>query len=359
MRAALLRNTGDEKLDVVSNASVVETAPGFVRLKIKATGVCHSDLSTMTGVIPQPAPVILGHEGAGEVVEVGDNCPDLRVGDHAIVAWVAPCGKCTFCIHGQPNLCSTVLMDAGFVQRFKVGDELVYGMAGTGTFCEEVVLPYQSVIKIPDDVPWDVASLVGCGVMTGVGAAVNAAKVQPGSSVVVFGCGGVGISIVQGARIAGAAEIVAVDLMENKREDAKRFGATHACSPEEIDVLKAELTANQGFDYTFEAIGLPVTIRAAYDAARRGGTVVVVGVGGLDQMVSFSAFELFYSEKKLMGTVYGSADVRRDFHRLIRLWKAGRLDLEGMITQKLALEDVNQALDDMKAGKVIRTVIEL
>jgi S-(hydroxymethyl)glutathione dehydrogenase/alcohol dehydrogenase len=195
--------------------------------------------------------------------------------------------------------------------------------------------------------------------MTGVGAAINSAKVQPGSSVVVFGCGGVGISIIQGARIAGAAEIVAVDLMENKREDAKRFGATHACAPDEIDGLKGELTAGQGFDYGFEAIGLPVTIRGAWDATRRGGTTCIVGVGGLDQMVSFSAFELFYSEKTLIGTVYGSADVRRDFHRLLRLWRAGRLDLEGMITQKMGLGDVNQALDDMKAGKVIRTVLEL
>jgi S-(hydroxymethyl)glutathione dehydrogenase/alcohol dehydrogenase len=359
MRAAVLRNTGDEKLDVVSDAAVVDTAPGFVRVAVKATGVCHSDLSTMTGVIPQPAPVILGHEGAGEIVEVGAGVPGLAVGDHVIVAWVAPCGTCSFCLGGQPNLCSTVLMDAGFVQRFTVGGQPVYGMAGTGTFCDEVVLPHQSVIKVADDVPWDVASLIGCGVMTGVGAAINSARVKPGSSVVVFGCGGVGISVIQGARIAGAAEIVAVDLVEAKREDAKRFGATHACAPDDLDALKGELTAGQGFDYAFEAIGLPQTIRAAYDAARRGGTAVVVGVGGMDQMITFSAFELFYSEKTLIGTIYGSADVRRDFHRLIRLWKAGRLDLEGMISQKMALEDINQAFDDMKAGKVIRTVIEL
>jgi S-(hydroxymethyl)glutathione dehydrogenase / alcohol dehydrogenase len=286
MRAAVLRNTGDDKLDVVSDASVAETMPGFVRLAIKATGVCHSDLSTMTGVIPQPAPVILGHEGAGEIVEVGDNVPDLRIGDRAIVAWVAPCGKCSFCVHGQPNLCPTILTEAGFVPRFTVGGESVYGMAGTGTFAEEVVLPYQSVIKIPDDVPWDVASLIGCGVMTGVGAAINAAKVQPGSSVVVFGCGGVGISIIQGARIAGAAEIVAVDLVASKREDAKRFGATHACSPDELEAVKGELTGGNGFDYAFEAIGLPITIRAAWDAARRGGTACIVGVGALDQMIS-------------------------------------------------------------------------
>lgn len=359
MRAAVLRNIGDDKLDVVQDAGVTETAPGLVRVAIKATGVCHSDLSVMTGVIPQPAPVILGHEGAGEIVEVGAGVPDLAVGDHVIVAWVAPCGKCSFCIGGQPNLCSTVLMEAGFVQRFTVGGEPAFGMAGTGTFCDEVVLPYQSVVKIPTDVPWDVASLIGCAVTTGVGAAINTAKVKPASSVVVFGCGGVGISVIQGARIAGAAEIVAVDLMENKRENAKRFGATHACAPDDLDALKAELTDGNGFDYAFEAIGLPQTIRAAFDAARRGGTAVVVGVGRTDQIVEFNAFELFYLEKTLMGTIYGSADVRRDFHRMIRLWRTGRLDLEGMITQKMGLDDINQAFDDMKAGKVIRTVIEL
>lgn len=359
MRAALLRNVGDDKLDVVSDAGVIDVGPGYVRVAIKCTGVCHSDLSVMNGTIPQPAPVILGHEGAGEIVEVGPGVPDLQVGDHIIVAWVAPCGKCFFCLGGQPNLCSTMLMSDGFTARFTVAGQPTLGMAGTGTFCDEVVLPWQSAVKIPSDVPWDVASLIGCGVMTGVGAAINTAKVTPGSSVVVFGCGGVGISVIQGARIAGAAEIVAVDLMENKREDAKRFGATHACAPDELDALKAEITEANGFDFAFEAIGLSSTIRAAFDATRRGGTAVVVGVGRLEDMVSFSAFELFYSEKNLMGTIYGSADVRRDFARMIRLWKAGRLDLEGMISQKMGLDDINQAFDDMKAGKVIRTVIEL
>jgi len=196
-------------------------------------------------------------------------------------------------------------------------------------------------------------------VTTGVGAAINAAKVKPGSSVVVFGCGGVGIATIQGARLAGAAEIVAVDLVEEKREDARRFGATHALPPEGVAAASGEITGGAGFDYGFEVIGLPTTIRAVYDAVRRGGTACVVGVGRVDQMVEFNAFEFFFNEKHLLGTIYGSADVRVDFPRLLRLWKAGRLDLEGMISKRADLDGINQAFDDMKAGRVIRTVIEV
>ena len=235
----------------------------------------------------------------------------------------------------------------------------MFGFSGTGTFAEEVVLPQEGVIPVPPDLPWEVASLLGCAVTTGVGAALNAAKVTPGSSVVVYGCGGVGISIIQGAHIAGAADIVAVDLVEQKRQDALRFGATHAAHPDEVDRLRNELTERRGFDFAFEAIGLPQTIRAAYDAVRRGGVATVVGVGRLDQTVQFNAFELFYSEKSLIGTIYGSSDVRTEFHRLLKLWRAGRLDLEGMISQRVGLEDVNKAFDDMKAGTVIRSVIEI
>lgn len=359
MLAAVLRNTGDTTVDVVDDCELDDTGPGLVRVAIKATGVCHSDLSVMNGTIPQPAPCVLGHEGAGEVVEVGPGVSGVAVGDHVIVAWVPPCGSCISCLTGEANLCSVVTYGSGAVPRFRVDGQPVGGMAGTGTFAEEVVLPAQSAIKIGDDVPWDVASLIGCGVMTGVGAAINAAKVRPGASVVVFGCGGVGISIIQGARLAGAAEIVAVDVVESKREDAKRFGATHAVAPEDLAAASGEITGGVGFDYAFEAIGLPTTIRATYDAVRRGGTATIVGVGRLDEMVSFSAFELFYMEKKLIGTIYGSADVRTDFHRMIRLWKAGRLDLEGMVSQRLGLKEINKAFDDMRAGRVIRTVIEI
>lgn len=359
MLAAVLRNVGDETLDVADDVQTVETGPGLVRVAIHCTGVCHSDLSAMNGTIPQVVPAVLGHEGAGEVVEVGPGVDHLAVGDHVIVVWVPPCGKCTYCLGGQANLCVEVMMGSAIQPRFVVEGVPTYGFAGTGTFAEEVVLPKEAMVKVDADVPWDVASLIGCGVMTGVGAAINSARVTPGSSVMVFGCGGVGISVIQGARLAGAAEIVAVDLVDSKLEDAKRFGATHAVKPDDVEAAKAEITAGEGFDFAFEAIGLPQTIRAAYDAVRRGGTATVVGVGKADQHVEFNAFELFFMEKTLRGTIYGSADVRRDFDRMIRLWRAGRLDLEGMVSQRLGLKEINKAFDDMRAGTVIRTVIEI
>jgi S-(hydroxymethyl)glutathione dehydrogenase/alcohol dehydrogenase len=220
-----------------------------------------------------------------------------------------------------------------------------------------MIMPQQGVVKIDPETPHEIASLVGCGVMTGVGAALNTAKVTPGSSVVVFGCGGVGISAIQGARVAGASEIVAVDLVDSKLEDAQRFGATHAVKPDDLDGAKQAITGGDGFDFAFEAIGLPVTMRNAYDVTRRGGTTCIIGVGGLDKTVSFNAFELFFDEKKFMGSYYGSADVRSDFNRMLNLWKNGRLDLEGMISKKITIDDVNDAVADLKAGTVIRSVI--
>jgi S-(hydroxymethyl)glutathione dehydrogenase/alcohol dehydrogenase len=218
-------------------------------------------------------------------------------------------------------------------------------------------MPEQGVVKIDPETPHEVASLVGCGVMTGVGAALNTAKVTPGSSVVVFGCGGVGISAIQGAKVAGASEIVAVDLVDSKLEDAQRFGATHAVKPDGLGSAQQEITGGDGFDFAFEAIGLPLTMRSAYDATRRGGTTCIIGVGAPTEMVSFSAFELFFQEKTLMGSYYGSADVRSDFARMLNLWRNGRLDLEGMVTKKIAIDDVNEAVADLKAGTVIRSVI--
>ncbi len=359
MRAAVLRQTGDVKVETRDDVTIGDPGPGEVVVRIVATGVCHSDLSVMDGTIPQPAPVVLGHEGAGEVVAVGEGVTNVSEGSHVIVAWVPPCGQCVSCLRGQANLCITVSMPAMMTPRFSLEGAPVYGMAGTGTFAEQVVLPSQSVVPIPDDVPFDIASLIGCGVTTGVGAALNAAKVEPGSSVVVFGCGGVGISVIQGARVAGAAEIVAVDLVDSKLEDARRFGATHAVKPDDLGSASSEVTGGEGFDYAFEAIGTPGTIRAAYDNARRGGTAIVVGVGKAEQTIEFNAFELFYMEKTLKGTLYGSADVRRDFPRMIRLWKAGRLDLEGMISRRIDLSGVNEAFDAMKRGEVIRQVIEV
>jgi S-(hydroxymethyl)glutathione dehydrogenase/alcohol dehydrogenase len=358
MRAAVLRNTGDDKLEVRDDVDLADVGPGQVKVDIKATGVCHSDLSAMNGTIPQPAPFVPGHEGAGVVAEVGEDVTSVSPGDHVIVCWSPPCGNCAYCIdRKQPNLCSNIQMATMGAANFRIDGAPTFGMAGAGTFSESLLLAEQGVVKIDDDVPFEIASLVGCGVMTGVGAALNTAHVSPGSSVVVFGCGGVGISAIQGARVAGAAEIVAVDLVDSKLEDAQRFGATHAVKPDDLDGLKATLTGNDGFDYAFEAIGSPITMRAAYDATRRGGTTCIIGVGGMDKEISFNAFELFYSEKTFVGSYYGSADVRSDFHRMLRLWKTGRLDLEGMISRKLGLEDVNDAIADLKAGAVIRQVI--
>jgi S-(hydroxymethyl)glutathione dehydrogenase/alcohol dehydrogenase len=358
MRAAVLRTTGDERLDVRDDIELGEVGPGEVLVDVQATGVCHSDVSGMDGTIPSQAPFIPGHEGAGVVAEVGEGVTAVAPGDHVIVAWSAPCGACRFCVdRRQPNLCSNVSLASMGRTHFRQGDTPLPGFAGTGTWAEQLILPHQAVVKIDPGTPHEIASLVGCAVMTGVGAALNTARVTPGSSVVVFGCGGVGISAIQGARVAGAAEIVAVDLVESKLADAQRFGATHAVKPEELDGARSEITGGDGFDFGFEAIGLPETMRAAYDATRRGGTTCIIGVGGLDKTVSFSAFELFYAEKTLKGSYYGSADVRADFNRVLNLWRNGRLDLEGMISKRIALEDVNQAVADLRAGTVIRSVI--
>src|SRR4030095_12265208 len=222
------------------------------KVKVQATGVCHSDVSAMSGVIPQPAPFIPGHEGAGIVTEVGPGVTTVNECDHVIVAGSAPCGQCSFCLrHKQPNLCINVLFSAAATPNFRLDGAPLGGMTGAGTFAEELILPHQGVVKIDDDVPFEIASLVGCGVMTGVGAALNTAKVAPGSSVVVFGCGGVGISAIQGARVAGAAEIVAVDLVDRKLDDAKRFGATHGIKPDQIDDAKATPPGGDGFAHAF------------------------------------------------------------------------------------------------------------
>lgn len=359
MRGAVLRQTGDEALEVVDNLEVGEPGPGFVKVKIEATGVCHSDLSVMNGTIPQPPPVVLGHEGAGVVTAVGEGVTNLAEGDHVIIAWSPPCGTCKFCVDlKSPHLCQTFLFNMALPKFSEDGSD-VFGMAGAGTWAEETLMPWQGAIKIDDDVPFEIASLIGCAVMTGVGAAINTAKVTPGSSVVVFGCGGVGISVIQGAQVAGAAQIVAVDLVDDKLETAKRFGATHAVKPDDLAALQAELTGGDGFDYAFEAIGNPITMRAAFDAARRGGMAVIVGVGRAEQTLELSAFELFYAEKTLVGSYYGSTDVRSDFARIIRLWRAGKLDLEAMITRTIKLDDINEALGAMERGEVVRQVITL
>jgi S-(hydroxymethyl)glutathione dehydrogenase/alcohol dehydrogenase len=357
VRAAVLHSIDAETMDIRDDVEAVGPGPGQVRIRVRAAGVCHSDLSARNGGLPQPMPAILGHEAAGDVVAVGDGVTGLAEGDKVIVNWLPPCGACASCLRGQPYMCMTHVIAAYIEPRFKVGETPAFGMAGCGAFAEELVVPAEGAVKIASDVPYEVAALVGCGVMTGVGAVINTAKVEPGATVAVIGCGGVGIAAIQGARLSGAAVIVGVDPVEAKHEVARRFGATHAVHPDKLGELSAELTGGEGFDYAFEVVGAPQTIRTAWGAARRGGTVVIVGAGRADQQVEFTPFELLFDGKKMLASLYGAADVRRDYARMLGLWRAGLLDLEGMITQRLKLDDLDQGLAALGQGDVIRQVI--
>ncbi|MGW1769246.1 Zn-dependent alcohol dehydrogenase [Streptomyces sp. NPDC002073] len=358
MRAALQSEIGQDKLEVVDDIQAMGFGPGKVKIRVRATGLCHSDLSAMNGVLPQPAPFVPGHEGAGEIVDVGDGVTGLAPGDRVLVCWLPPCGQCASCKRGQGHLCLAGLVNAG-VPNFKRPGGEVFGFAGTGTFAEEVVVAAGCAVPIPDDVPFEIAALIGCGVTTGLGAAINTAQVTAGASVAVIGCGGVGISTIQGAKVQGAAQIIAVDPVASRREAALRFGATEAVSPEEFADAKARITANEGFDYVFEVVGKSATARTAYDMTRRGGTVCIVGAGALDDNFQIDMFSLFFDEKRILPSMYGGGDVLRSYERTIALWRAGRVDLAGLITHRVQLAEINDALDQMRTGVALRTCIEL
>ncbi|MFF3312305.1 Zn-dependent alcohol dehydrogenase [Streptomyces sp. NPDC002952] len=358
MRAAVLHEIGQDKLDVSDDVEAVGFGPGKVRIRVRATGLCHSDLSAMSGVLPQPAPFVPGHEGAGEVVEVGEGVGNVKAGDRVVVCWLPACGTCPACRRGQTELCLAGFMNAGTPNFRRSGTDL-FGFAGTGTFAEEVVVDAGCAVQIPDDVPFDIAALIGCGVTTGLGAALNTADVEAGSSVAVIGCGGVGISAIQGARLKGAAEIVAVDPVASRRESALGFGATRAVSPDELDGVKQQITGGEGFDYVFEVVGRSATARTAYDNTRRGGTLVVVGAGAMDDFLQLNMFELFFDEKRILPSMYGGGDVLRSYERTVALWRAGRIDLAGLITHRVPLADINEALDQMRTGTALRTCIEI
>lgn len=358
MRAAVLHEIGQEKLEVLDDVEAVGFGPGKVKLRIRATGLCHSDVSAMSGVLPQPAPFIPGHEGAGEVVDIGDGVTGLSAGDRVLVCWLPACGACPSCKRGQTQLCLAGFMNAG-TPNFKRPGGDVFGFAGTGTFTEEVVVGAGCAVPIPDDVPFEIAALIGCGVTTGLGAAINTAKVEAGSSVAVIGCGGVGISTIQGARVQGAAQIIAVDPVASRREAALRFGATEAVAPDGLADAKQRITGGEGFDYVFEVVGKSATARTAYENTRRGGTLCVVGAGAMDDNFQVNMFELFFDEKRILPSMYGGGDVLRSYERAIALWRAGRIDLESMITHRVRLDEVNDALDQMRTGESLRTCIEL
>ncbi|OIK26741.1 Zn-dependent alcohol dehydrogenase [Streptomyces malaysiense] len=358
MRAAVLHEIGQDKLDVLGDVEAAGFGPGKVRIRVRATGLCHSDLSAMSGVLPQPAPFVPGHEGAGEVLEVGEGVGNVKPGDRVVVCWLPACGGCPACRRGQTELCLAGFMNAGTPNFRRPGGD-VFGFAGTGTFAEEVVLDARCAVPLPDDVPYDIAALIGCGVTTGLGAALNTADLAAGSSVAVIGCGGVGMSAIQGARLKGAAEIVAVDPVPARRAAALGFGATRAVSPDGLAEARQQVTGGEGFDYVFEVVGRSATARTAYENTRRGGTLVVVGAGAMDDFLQLNMFELFFDEKRILPSLYGGGDVVRSYERAVALWRAGRIDLAGLITHRVPLAAVNEALDQMRTGTALRTCVEI
>jgi S-(hydroxymethyl)glutathione dehydrogenase/alcohol dehydrogenase len=358
-RAAVLYSY-NEPLKVES-VELKPPRPDEVVVKLAASGVCHTDLSVLRGTLPIPPPVVPGHEGAGIVEEIGKDVKQLKPGDHVVLSWVQSCGRCHYCIGGRSHLCDWGIRSAmeGAEGVFTKDGVDISRMAGVGSFAERTVVRSVAAIKIRDDAPLDRACLVGCGVMTGVGAAVNTAKVRPGQTVSVFGCGGVGLNVIQGAALCGAAQIIAVDVLEQKLKWAKEFGATatvNAQSSDPVDAIRG-LTGGLGVDYAFEVIGAPAPILQAFLSVKRGGTAVVVGVPPFGQDVSVPGAMLALEEKSLIGSLYGSANLRRDMPGLIDLYMQKRLKIDELISRTIKLDAINSAFEAMEKGEVARSVI--
>lgn len=358
MRAAIL--TGFNEPMEIEEVSVPEIGPHDVLVRVTASGVCHSDLSVQNGSVPMPPPpCVLGHEGTGVIEKVGSSVSRVKEGETVIAGFVPTCGKCFWCRNQQTHLCETWI-PSNMSPRFVRSDgNLMPALCGLGTFAEEMQVSENAVVPIQTDLPSEQLALIGCGFTTGTLAVLNTAGVVPGSTVAVIGCGGVGQSVIQGARVAGAAEIYAIDPVELKRKTAEQFGATHGIDPsKENAVAKVqEWTEGRGADYVFEVIGRAETMQQAYEMTRDGGTCVMVGMAPITAAVTLPAIQLALSEKRVLGCRFGSAQIRRDFPRLVKLVENGRLDLDSMISRKIKLDEVNDAFRAMEAGEVIRSVI--
>jgi len=364
-RAAVLTGL-DQPLIIRDDVEVEAPRAGEIRIRVAACGVCRSDLSMQDGTLPIPMPAVLGHEASGIVQEVGEGVTDLVAGDHVVVSWVPQCGECFFCRRGQPQLCQAadvVLLAGGLLDgtpRLRLDGAPLFQMSGAGTFSDETVIPACAAVKVPHDLPMPVAALLGCGVLTGIGAALNTATIRPGDTVAVVGCGGVGLNVVQGARIAGAETIVAIDIHPAKLAVAEAFGATHTVDASQRDPANAvrDLTGQRGADVAFEVLGMGRTIEQTVDMTRRGGQAVLVGIPRLDVMLTLPAMlGVVLQERTIKGCWYGSSDIRRDVPRLVDLYRQGRLQLDELVSRQIDLSEVNQAFEAMKAGEVTRSVI--
>jgi len=347
---------------VVEQISIDAPKRGEVTVKLGACGVCHSDLSAINGTIALPLPLVLGHEGAGVVEEVGEGVTDLAPGDHVIFSFIYMCGKCRFCVAGRPVLCleqgkalTTPLEGTTRAHDAKGAPLGIF--SGCGAMAEYATVSAENLIKIDPKIPLDCAALVGCGVTTGVGAVFNTAKVEPGSSVAVFGCGGVGLSVIQGALIAGARRIIAIDTLAPKLEMARKFGATDTIVFNEDPVKEVKKITAGGPDYAFECVGSGELAATAYRAIRRGGLAVVVGVAKPSDSTAIRTMTLPFEEKTITGSYFGSCVPRVDFPRMLALYMAGRLKLEELITRRYSIAEAPAAFADLQAGKNARGVI--
>jgi S-(hydroxymethyl)glutathione dehydrogenase/alcohol dehydrogenase len=357
VHAAVLREVGTPL--TVEALTLATPRPGEVRVRIAASGVCHSDLSVARGAIPAALPAVLGHEGAGVVVDVGDGVTHVAGGDHVVLSWVVPCRHCFFCLGGHTELCEHG-MDHAFAGPYATVDGAgVHATFGTATFGEETVVPAAAAVPIDRSFPLDLAALVGCGVVTGVGAVTRSARVAPGESVVVIGCGGVGLAAVQGARFAGASPVIAVDRVASKLDVARRCGATDVIDASAHDVAATvrEITHGRGADHAIEVVGGSATILQAYASVRRAGTVTVVGAGRFDDTVAFGAMQLMVDAKTLRGCVYGATDPARDFPEMLRLHAAGAIDLALLVSDRIGLNEIDDAFAAMERGETVRRVV--
>jgi Zn-dependent alcohol dehydrogenase len=371
MKAAVLESAG-QALKIYHDVQINDPRDNEVLVRIKNCGVCHSDLNVVNGSFPAFGTVILGHEASGIVEKVGVGVTHLQAGDHVVLTIAPPCGHCYFCLREDYSLCQNntgmnqFSLPDGSTALSRNGEKIFHGF-GMAAFAEKVVLPARAAIKIDKDIPFELACLAGCALQTGVGAVLNTATVEPGATVLIMGLGGVGMSAVQGAKIAGASIILVSDPVAERREMALKLGATHAVNPLEgslrgdfVEKTCRKLTNKIGMDYAFETAGIAKLIEIGIHCIRPGGMTVAVGAPPLDQGISINPVTLFGSmEKKLCGCMLGSCNSLTDIPRLLQLWREGKLNLQDMVTSVRPLEEINEAFDDMKAGRGIRTVLKI